>query len=375
VRVDKRGFVDVPAFVTRTGVLTYRRADGTVIRELRHPDEVFKPESLETLRGAPVTVGHPGGGLEWVGPVNAHQHEVGVVSEGKREGNFVDARLSVRRADAIGKIQSKELVEVSAAYDSDVVVEAGVYDGEKYDQRQTNITYNHVALLPPGKGRAGPDVRMRADSADAVLVLDGVTAPSDGSTASADLKQDSGAPAPVGGTMATRKLRVDGVEYELPETAADVLEKAVTARDEHKKRADSAEAVRDQLKADLAKATDPKTVSALVTARVALERDAAKVLGADKRFDGKTDREVHCEVLAVSSPEFKTESRSDDALAAAFEYAIASGAKKNHGLELVRGAISEGDKDGLKRADESDMDKQWAALEEKRQSAWKGGKK
>jgi uncharacterized protein len=378
VRIDKRGFVDVPAFVTRTGVLTYRRADGTVIRELRHPDEVFAAESLDTLRGAPVTVGHPGGGLEWVDPANAHTHEVGVVSEGRREGNFVDARLSVRRADAIGKIQSKELVEVSAAYDSDVVVEAGEYNGEKYDQRQTNITYNHVALLPPGKGRAGPDVRMRADSADAVLVSEGVTAPSQAEPASADLKKDSGAPAPVGGTMTTRKLRVDGVEYELPETAAGVLEKAVSERDENKKRADSAEAVRDQLKADLAKATDPKTVSGLVTSRVALERDASKVLGADKRFDGLTDREVHIEVLKVASPDFKTESRSDDAISAAFEYAITSGKKTNHGIKLVRDALSEDEREGgNKRADSAEeaQAKRLADLETKRATAWKGASK
>jgi len=363
----------VPAFVTRTGVLTYRRADGTVVRELRHPDEVFRPESLETLRGAPVTVGHPGGGLEWVDPENAAQHEVGVVSDGKREGNYVDARLSVRRADAIGRIQKKELVEVSAAYDSDVIAGAGTYEGAAYDQRQTNIVYNHVALLAPGKGRAGSDVRMRADSADAVLVGEGHSAALPGPPASADLK--SGAVAPVEGTMTTRKLRVDGVEYELPETAAGVLEKAVTERDDHKKRADSAEAVRDQLKADLAKATDPKAVSGLVTARVTLERNAAKVLGADKRFDGLTDREVHIEVLKVASPDFKTESRTDDAISAAFEYALTSGKPQNQGIKLVRSALDEGDRDN-KRADSNEdaTAKRLAELEQARHSAWKGAK-
>ncbi len=233
VRLDKRGFAEVPAYVTRTGVLSYRRADGSLVRELRHPDDVFKPESIETLRGAPVTVDHPGGGLEWVTPSNAGQHEVGVVAHGEPAQNkYLDARMSVRRADAIKRIDSKELVECSAAYDCDVVAEKGTFEGQADDQRQVNIVYNHVALLPKGRGRAGSDVRMRADSGDAILV-DDVPPPPDKTPAP---------PAPVKETpMAMIKKRVDGVEYEVPETAGSMLDKLIGDRDDHKKRADTAE--------------------------------------------------------------------------------------------------------------------------------------
>jgi hypothetical protein len=369
VRTDKRGFVDVPAFVTRTGVLSYRRADGTLVRELRHPDEVFRADSLATLRGAPVTVEHPGGGLEWVTPENADKHEVGVVAEGTPAQNkYVDALMSVRRADTIGRINRKELVECSAAYDCDVVAESGTFEGQAYDQRQTNITYNHVALLPAGKGRAGRDVRMRADSADAVLVDEEPVPP-----VRVPAKEE---------TMGTRKLRVDGVEYELPETAASVFEKVVTERDSHKKRADSAEAERDVIKGDLAKANDPKRIGELVGVRVTLERQAAKVLGAEQRFDGKSDREVREEVLRKISPDFKCESRTDDAVSAAFDYAVSNSKGTNHGLKVVRGAIDAteqqplDDKDKFKRADgtEGDLDAQLDDLEKRRVNAWKGGK-
>lgn len=354
----------MPAFVTRCGVLTYRKADGTVVRELRHPDHVFRADSLATLRDAPVTVGHPGEGQTWVSPENAHQHEVGVVRAATREGEFVSATVNVRRADAIKRIDSKDLVEVSAAYDCDIDPTPGVYNGEPYDGVQTDITYNHVALLAVGKGRAGRDVRLRADSDDALIET-------------TERKEPK--------TMSTKTVRVDGLDHELPIAAASVLEKVVRERDEATKRADSAEALRDQMKADLAKAHDPKLLSERVSARVSLEREATKVLGAEKRFDGLTDREVQEEVLKVASPEFKREGRSDDAISAAFEYATTSNPNRpNHGLRLV----SEGLKNGVtQRADgasvgepttqttndpDAEVRRQLDQIEKERAEMWKG---
>jgi uncharacterized protein len=379
VRLDKRGFAEVPAFVTRTGVLSYRRQDGSVVRELRHPDDVFRADSLETLRGASVTVGHPGGGLEWVSPDNADKHEVGVVASASLhpvEGKYVDAVMSVRRKDIIRRVDTKDLVECSAAYDCDVVAEAGTFDGQPYDQRQTNIVYNHVALLPAGKGRAGSDVRMRADSADAVLVDDAAPpAPPKSPAPPAPAKESP---------MALIKKRVDGVEYEVPETAASMLDKLIGERDTQQKRADKAESERDVMKADLDKVRDPKAVAALVSGRVALEQRALKVLGGDKRFDGKTDREVQEEVLAKLQPEYKREGRSDDAIAAAFDFAVANTKGKNLGLSLVRSAIDvseqRSDDDVMQpkfqRADgkELTLEQSLAELETKRLNAWTGGK-
>lgn len=382
IRRDKRGFVEVPAYVTRVGVLTYKRADGTVVRELRHPDHVFHADSLQTLLSAPVCVGHPGAGLEWVTPDNAHQHEVGVVASARADGTFVDAHLSVRRADTIRRIDAKELIEVSAAYDADIDPTPGTWNGQPYDQVQTNITYNHVALLPRGKGRAGPEVCLRADSADAVISDvdqrdEGGETPSSVQSNGADTQPSEGET-----TMQMRKLRVDGIEYELPETAAGVLEKAIVDRDKYlserdaeKKRADSAEAVRDQLQADLQKAKDPANMSALVQARVTLERDAARVLGTDKPLTSLSDRQVREAVLEQTSPEFTREGRSDDAITAAFEYALANAPKTNLGLRAVTAALSAAPAQ-QPRADsaEDQVNQRLAELEKLRQDAWKGAK-
>jgi len=166
-RRDARGFLIVPARAARTGILTYRRADGSTFKELRTEDDVFDPASLETYASAPVTVGHRGD----VTPSNVRDLEVGVVSGTvRRDGEFVATELSIRDGDTIAKVESGELVELSAGYTVKVDKTPGIYNGERYDQKQTNIRVNHLSLLPKGNGRSGGDVRVRLDDGSAVLV-------------------------------------------------------------------------------------------------------------------------------------------------------------------------------------------------------------
>ena len=47
------------AYVTRSGVFAYRQPDGSIMREWRPPEEVFRPDSLETLEAVVVTHEHP----------------------------------------------------------------------------------------------------------------------------------------------------------------------------------------------------------------------------------------------------------------------------------------------------------------------------
>ena len=162
--ITPQGFLKVPGFATRTGVFTYRDAEGNVRRELRHPDDVFNEESLKTLQNAPVTLEHP---PEMVNPQNINSYlkgyctdKVGVSSD------LVEAELIVSHQDAIDAINGG-IRELSSGYVADLEEESGTYNGAEYDYRQRNIKYNHVALVT--KGRAGPQVRLRLDSADAVM--------------------------------------------------------------------------------------------------------------------------------------------------------------------------------------------------------------
>lgn len=152
----------VDARLTRVGVLEYRRADGSVERELRLPEEVFRADSLETLTAAPVTHLHP---TEMVGPENVRKLRVGGAGAARNDGDqFVSAELQVEAADVIAKVDSGELQEISCGYYCELDRTPGVWKGQTYDAIQRDIVYNHVALGPKGWGRAGSEVRLRLDS-------------------------------------------------------------------------------------------------------------------------------------------------------------------------------------------------------------------
>jgi len=172
-RVDAtpQGGLAAGANLTRVGVFTYTKADGTRVRELRHPDEVFKPESLATLKGAPLTIGHPG----MVTPDRYRELNVGHVADDvRRDDRFVAATVRIQDAAAVAAVKAGDLVEVSCGYTADVVPETGVFNGEEYDAVQRNVRYNHAALLPAGGGRAGREVALKLDANDAIEQVDAI---------------------------------------------------------------------------------------------------------------------------------------------------------------------------------------------------------
>lgn len=160
--VTQIGGLKIPARLTRTGVLVYKR-HGRVIRQLRAPEEVFAADSLATLHDAPVTdLAHHTGFLDaasWKEATLGHAKDI------RQDGNFVAGDLIVNDAATVADIDSGKLRDISCGYSSKLIWEPGEYNGEHYDCRQTRIRYNHVALLAPGAGRAGTDVSLQLDAA------------------------------------------------------------------------------------------------------------------------------------------------------------------------------------------------------------------
>ncbi len=72
------------------------------------------------------------------------------------EEPYLDADLVFWDATAIAGIETEQVEELSCSYRYTPVMEAGVYKGEAYDGRMTNIVGNHLALVE--EGRAGSDV-------------------------------------------------------------------------------------------------------------------------------------------------------------------------------------------------------------------------
>lgn len=205
--ITDQGYLKADAFVTRTGIFTYRLPDGTIRKELRPDHEVFNSDSLRSLQEIPITDDHPPVSLD---STNTQQYATGFTgSLAQRDERFVAVGMTITNQQTIDKIMSRENEEVSSGYYCDVELMPGEYEGERYDAIQKNIRYNHVAVVK--KGRAGPEVRVKMDAEDAYMVTDGDKHNEEGSS-------DKGE-----ATMKTAKVRIDSVEYEFTEASAKVV--------------------------------------------------------------------------------------------------------------------------------------------------------
>lgn len=167
--IDENGFlVDTPV-VARLGVQIYYTEDGSVIREFRPAEEVFKDESLASYQGKPMTLDHV-----FVNSENAKEVVVGSVT-GKAEpfGSSVVAPIVVYDNTAIQEAMAGNAKELSVGY-SAILDETpgwgdpitGEYvlksDGDQFDAPdgwqefdaiQRDIKVNHLAMVY--RGRAG----------------------------------------------------------------------------------------------------------------------------------------------------------------------------------------------------------------------------
>jgi hypothetical protein len=171
VERTNQGYLRCDALITKTGVFAYRQAGGTVRRELRLPEEVFKTDALGSFALAPLTNGHP--------PVmltarNTAKYQVGSVVEPKMDGDHVAAFVQITDADAIEAAEAGRR-QLSCGYTCNLETRsgvtqgiAGVPDGLHYDAIQRDIRGNHVALVDTA--RAGSTVQLRIDQADAFQV-------------------------------------------------------------------------------------------------------------------------------------------------------------------------------------------------------------
>jgi hypothetical protein len=183
------GALRVSATVTRIGIFEYVQPDGSVVRELRPPDEVYAPESIASLRGVPVTDLHPSEAVtlgSWPELTRGHVEAPRVV------GDHIDADVVVSHPELVTLIEQKRRRENSCGYDCEIDPTPGEWYGAPYDVVQRKILYNHVALGPTNWARGGSSVRLHLDSKHKEQSME-VNFDREGKT-----------------------LRVDGVDYVLP---------------------------------------------------------------------------------------------------------------------------------------------------------------
>lgn len=350
IKMDKiektpQGFLRIPASLTRVGVFKYIR-DGKVIRQLRHPDDVFRPESMATLASVPFTNEHP---KKLVDQKSMKQVIAGWVGDSIQKNTiYLDGIITVADAAAIADIEAGKK-ELSCGYQADIVDERGIFNGETYDERQTNIVYNHVSLVK--KGRAGQNVKLHLDSADEADLIEDQISPEEEEMA---------------------KIKIDGKEYEVTKDVADAFEAeqkknkesmdameaklkdSVPKKDMEKAQAkcDALEDENKTLKTKMDSANDEtkkaeaqKAQNEAVKARVSLITKASKVVKADVKLDEMSDLEIKKAVIAAKRPTLDMKEKSESYIEATFDVVMDEAANDKVNQEKLNKKGTEINKD------------------------------
>lgn len=360
-RTDE-GFLSGKFPVTNVGVFTYRRADGTVRRELRLPEEVFNRDSLDTLKGKPITLLHPTKGK--VNPDNVQDLSVGSVGERiDTDAYRVYAPVTIQRKDGIDSVTTSQTLGLSCGYRCDIEEKPGKWMGSEYDAIQRNIRYNHLALVP--SARAGDDAYIRMDGDEEIsLDISGINSSLPSNRASGPSTSPNREP-----NMSMKKIRLDGVEYDAEAKViesytkaverADAADAALTAANtEHQKAVDGLQARLDaadeakkelQTRLDAANTDVPAQVKAGVAARLSLVAACTKA-GVEVREDASDD-DLKVAVIRTKSPNFDPAGKSTEYINARFDSAtedIASTAEAGAQARAAAGERVDGSDENLR---------------------------
>lgn len=121
----------------------------------RDADELFRPETIRSFEGRPLTLKHP---PVWVTPDTYEEYSKGHVrnvrpGESDMQGYLI-ADAVVMHRDAIDAIEKRGITEVSPGYDADYEP----IEGAPGHYRQKNLLGNHLAIVE--RGRGGRSVRI-----------------------------------------------------------------------------------------------------------------------------------------------------------------------------------------------------------------------
>ena len=355
------------ATLTRGGILIYRNPDGSERRGTRD-EATISGKALESLKLAPVTNAHP---PVMVNAENAAQYVVGQVGQDvRRDGNHVIATLVINHASAVQEVETGRRRETSCGYKCDLDETPGVSpSGERFDARQVNVEYNHLAIVEAG--RAG-SARVHMDGQDPLFEIpspSGAPTSAEATIPRADSKESpvdelQKALAKIAEITAERdaaKGRADASDakakdLELKLAAAESAKAAETARaDAEKNRAD--EAVKARKDADDAFASKVEERAALrATAIEALGRnDKGEVLAADGKstidLAKMDDRAIRVAVVEKLDGVKIDDKRGAEAVAYAYELALDRAQKSGQALGAARAEIVVGRNDAANSGD------------------------
>jgi len=294
VKIDE-GYLRGEAVVTRCGVFKYLNQDGTIRREARLPEYAFKKESLDSLKMIPVTNNHP---TVLVDATNAKELSIGTTGETINiDGENILTTVTINVQDAIDEIENNNKVELSLGYTLDLIEQKGVYNGQEYDCIQTNIKYNHLAVVE--RGRAGVS-RLNFDSFECGMIVDG----------NIKLEREN-----------MVKINIDNVDVEVNEAVKKAYDSLNARLDSATAETEALKAKLDEKEEELKKAKEINSDSAIsekAKARVELIAKAGKVVNIDGLYD-LSDRDIKLSVIKSRYDNLDLSDKSDDYVSARFD--------------------------------------------------------
>jgi hypothetical protein len=279
VRRTPAGVLIVPASLSRTGLQDYVGADGKKRTEFRDAAEVFAPEALETIRGAAVTVGHTYDRTPVAVGLASDQPPARATRDGE---DFVETSLLITDQAVAGRIERKELTEISLDYYAELDPTPGEHRGQKYDGKQTRIRVHSVALGPSNWARAGREAKIRLDGHEELCLDSTETEPM--KIKIGDHVFDEGG---------AEHLAFLNAEIKREQSRADALQAQLTASQNA--------AATEKARADGLAAAPPPDVNALVAAELAFRDSVRPLLGADYKFEGKTQTQIKRDAIGAEA--------------------------------------------------------------------------
>ena len=334
IKTDE-GFVRDAPIIGRTGILEYRNVDGSIRREYRPPEEAFKADSLASIRGKPITMGHHG---LVTNATYGQSKPIGtVLSDGRQDGNNIRADVVIYSLDTDDR-------ELSCGYQTELDETPGVTStGEHYDAIQRNIVYNHLAIVP--RGRAG-NARLNMD----------------GEQIFEEVKPMS-------------KIKLDnGIEYDVPQEV-EVAFKAMSEKADASKKEfdalqakfDSANAEIETLKAAAEKAKKEFEAKFDEAVKTTIElRTIASKHGIEKA-DEMSNEEIKKAVVAKVHPKLNLDGKSTEYIEVAFDLAKDTVEKQDDNMASQRKALG----GNVHQDAEMDLEKVKAEFMEKESKLYK----
>lgn len=167
-KLDGSGYFRASGVIAKVGVYHYVNADGSKRSEFVSPECLADVAANQTLAGVPATVGHPPEGI--VSSSTAALYSKGsVAGVPKFDGENLVGDIVISHQDAVKRIDSQKIHQLSPGYEVDLEYKPGVYKGERYDWVQVKRYYNHLALV--GEARGGTDCRLNLDGFDCAIAV------------------------------------------------------------------------------------------------------------------------------------------------------------------------------------------------------------